>query len=582
MISWKWLAFIFLNLTNLFASVKSQNYNCIDNGNYTSNSIYRANLNTFLSSVSSNIDSNGFYNTSTGDNPNRVYSVALCRGDVQLDTCRSCINNAARTILQLCPHQKKAILWDQSDKCMIRYSNEYIFGTLETFPRFYGWNLKNVTSKEEFNKDLKTLLDSLRDQAAHGGSLKKFAAAIGTGPDILTIYGLVQCTPDLTSEDCRDCLIQVANVIQGCCSGKEGFGILTPSCILRYEIYPFYTYTPQPTPPGAQINFYISFVSPTIHLKCSFIHVQAGNEISIVESLHYDFGTIRAATDNFSDANKLGQGGFGIVYKGKLPSGQKIAVKRLSMNSGQGDLEFKNEVVLVARLQHRNLVRLLGFSLQGSERLLIYEFVNNGSLDHFLFDPIKRPSLDWDRRYKIIEGVARGILYLHEDSRLTIIHRDLKAGNVLLDEELNAKISDFGMAKLFVQDQTQGNTSRAWENWHGGTAAIVIDTALRTCSGSFCDIKRCIHIGLLCVQEDEADRPKMASIVLMFTSFSITLPIPSQPAFFVSRSFDPKISPLLGHKSRPSETTGSSNNRSGNFDHPLSTNDPSMSELYPR
>ncbi|KAL2467201.1 Cysteine-rich receptor-like protein kinase 25 [Abeliophyllum distichum] len=676
MISWKWLAFIFLNLTNLFASVKSQNYNCIDNGNYTSNSTYRANLNTFLSSVSSNIDSNGFYNTSTGDNPNRVYSVALCRGDVQLDTCRSCINNAARTILQLCPHQKKAILWDQSDKCMIRYSNEYIFGTLETFPRFYGWNLKNVTSKEEFNKDLKTLLDSLRDQAAHGGSLKKFAAAIGTGPDILTIYGLVQCTPDLTSEDCRDCLIQVANVIQGCCSGKEGFGILTPSCILRYEIYPFYTYTPQPapptttpvlvpvpvptppisTPPGNEdyttqtitiiivpiVVGLILALSIGLFLRMRKKHkpkekLENDNEISFVESLHYDFGTIRAATDNFSDANKLGQGGFGIVYKGKLPSGQEIAVKRLSMNSGQGDLEFKNEVVLVARLQHRNLVRLLGFSLQGSERLLIYEFVNNGSLDHFLFDPIKRPSLDWYRRYKIIEGVARGILYLHEDSRLTIIHRDLKAGNVLLDEEMNAKISDFGMAKLFVQDQTQGNTSRvvgtygymapeyalhgkfssksdvfsfgvlvleiisgqkinsfrngenvenllscAWENWHGGTAAIVIDPALRTCSGSFCDIMRCIHIGLLCVQEDEADRPKMASIVLMLTSFSITLPMPSQPAFFVSRSFDPKISPLLGHKSRPSKTTGSSNNRSGNFDHPLSTNDPSMSELYPR
>ncbi|KAL2484043.1 Cysteine-rich receptor-like protein kinase 11 [Forsythia ovata] len=111
-------------------------------------------------------------------------------------------------------------------------------------------------------------------------------------------------------------------------------------------------------------------------------------EISIVESLHYDFGTIRAATDNFFDANKLGKGGFGIVHKGKLPSGKEIAVKMLSMNSGQGDLEFKNEVVLVARLQHRNLVRLLGFSLKGSERLLIYEFVDNGSFDHFLFGNI--------------------------------------------------------------------------------------------------------------------------------------------------------------------------------------------------
>ncbi|KAL2559688.1 Cysteine-rich receptor-like protein kinase 7 [Forsythia ovata] len=131
-------------------------------------------------------------------------------------------------------------------------------------------------------------------------------------------------------------------------------------------------------------------------------------------------------------------------------------------------------------------------------------------------------------------------------------------------------------------ENVEGLLSCAWENWHGGTATNVIDPALRTCSGSLRDIMRCIHIGLLCVQEDAVDRPTMASIVLMLTSFSISLPMPSQPAFFVSRSFDPEISPLQRHKSRPSETTGSSNNRSGNSDHPLSTNDPSMSELYPR
>ncbi|XP_024640685.2 cysteine-rich receptor-like protein kinase 10 [Medicago truncatula] len=168
----------------------------------------------------------------------------------------------------------------------------------------------------------------------------------------------------------------------------------------------------------------------------------------------------KGATNDFSDSNKLGEGGFGA---GRLSNGQTIAVKRLSMNSGQGDIEFKNEVLLMAKLQHRNLVRLLGFTIEGRERLLVYEFIPNKSLDYFIFDPLKKAQLDWEKRYKIIQGIARGVLYLHGDSRLRIIHRDLKASNILLDEDVNAKISDFGMARLILVDQTQANTSRVVE-----------------------------------------------------------------------------------------------------------------------
>ncbi|KAL0012410.1 hypothetical protein SO802_007518 [Lithocarpus litseifolius] len=182
--------------------------------------------------------------------------------------------------------------------------------------------------------------------------------------------------------------------------------------------------------------------------------------IKNVESSQFHFSTIRAATNNFTDENILGKGGFGIVFKGNLLNGQEIAVKRLSRNSQQGDFEFKNEVLLVAKLQHRNLVRLLGFCLEGNERLLIYEFVPNRSLDYYIFDPMKCAHINWERRYKIIKGIARGLLYLHEDSRLRIIHRDLKASNILLDAEMNSKISDFGMARMFVLDQTEGNTNR--------------------------------------------------------------------------------------------------------------------------
>ncbi|MED6138220.1 hypothetical protein PIB30_072207 [Stylosanthes scabra] len=173
-----------------------------------------------------------------------------------------------------------------------------------------------------------------------------------------------------------------------------------------------------------------------------------------------DLLTITTATDNFSLCKKIGQGGFGPVYRGKLPAGQEIAVKRLSHFSDQGITECITEVQLIAKLQHRNLVKLLGCCIQGQEKLLVYEYMVNGSLDNFIFDRTKSELLGWSQRFLIIYGVARGLSYLHHDSRLRIIHRDLKASNILLDENLNPKISDFGIAKAFGGDQTHGNTRR--------------------------------------------------------------------------------------------------------------------------
>ncbi|XP_042059310.1 G-type lectin S-receptor-like serine/threonine-protein kinase At1g11330 [Salvia splendens] len=155
------------------------------------------------------------------------------------------------------------------------------------------------------------------------------------------------------------------------------------------------------------------------------------------------------ATENFDRTNKLGQGGFGSVYRGKLPNGVEIAVKRLARSSNQGVEEFMNEVEVISRLQHRNLVKLLGCCVESEEKLLVYEYMPNGSLDTYLFGSHKHDFLNWQTRKLIIKGICRGLLYLHRDSRLRIIHRDLKASNILLDEVFNPKISDFDMARIF-------------------------------------------------------------------------------------------------------------------------------------
>ncbi|CAN6205695.1 unnamed protein product [Urochloa humidicola] len=297
---------------------------------------------------------------------------------------------------------------------------------------------------------------------------------------------------------------------------------------------------------------------------------------------------VAAATGDFSLANKLGEGGFGHVYKGRLPGGEEVAVKRLSRSSGQGLEEFKNEVILIAKLQHRNLVKLLGCCIQGEEKILVYEYMPNKSLDAFLFDPERRVLLDWKTRFHIIEGIARGLLYLHRDSRLRVVHRDLKASNILLDRDMNPKISDFGMARIFGGDQNQVNTNRvvgtlgymspeyameglfsvrsdvysfgilileivsgqknssfhhmegslnivgyAWQLWSAGRGEELVDPAVWA-GGSPAAREaalRCVHVALLCVQDHACDRPDVQYVVMALGSDSSVLPRPKPPTF---------------------------------------------------
>ncbi|KAK2354483.1 receptor serine/threonine-protein kinase SD1-7 [Trifolium repens] len=305
----------------------------------------------------------------------------------------------------------------------------------------------------------------------------------------------------------------------------------------------------------------------------------------------FSFVSVSAATNNFSDVNKLGEGGFGPVYKGKLLNGDEVAVKRLSRRSGQGWEELRNEATLIAELQHNNLVRLLGCCIERDEKMLIYEFMPNKSLDCFLFDATKRSNLDWRTRVRIIEGIAQGLLYLHQYSRFRIIHRDLKASNILLDINMNPKISDFGMARIFSANEVQANTNRivgtygymspeyameglfsiksdvfsfgvllleivsgkkntrffqtnslnllgyAWDLWINNSGINLMDSTLNDTYSKHL-VLRYINIGLLCVQQSSADRPTMSDVISMIGNDTVPLPYPKSPAFQNVRGVD--------------------------------------------
>ncbi|XP_071924714.1 probable leucine-rich repeat receptor-like serine/threonine-protein kinase At3g14840, partial [Coffea arabica] len=168
---------------------------------------------------------------------------------------------------------------------------------------------------------------------------------------------------------------------------------------------------------------------------------------------------IKYATNNFDSANIIGRGGFGSVYKGILPDGTVIAVKQLSSKSNQGNREFLNEIGMISALQHPNLIKLYGCCIEGNQLLVVYEYMENNSLARALFGPEEQQlELNWPTRRKICLGIARGLAFLHEESRLKIVHRDIKATNVLIDKELNPKISDFGLARLHEEDDTHIST----------------------------------------------------------------------------------------------------------------------------
>ncbi|CAI9768109.1 unnamed protein product [Fraxinus pennsylvanica] len=338
-------------------------------------------------------------------------------------------------------------------------------------------------------------------------------------------------------------------------------------------------------------------------------------EIAAREQKQFPFEILKAATKDFHPTNKLGQGGFGPVFRGKLSDGREIAVKMLAHGSTQGKREFQMEAKLLTRMQHRNVVNLLGYCVHDAEKLLVYEYVANESLDKLLFNSGSQQVLDWKQRHDIITGIAKGLLYLHEGAHTCVIHRDIKASNILLDDKWVPKIADFGMARLFPEDQSHVNTRVAGTNgyiapeylMHGELSVKAdvfsfgvlvlelisgeknltfnhdpnsrdllewvyrlykqgrsLDLADHTLAPSAIpeEIAMLIQLGLLCTQADPASRPNMHEVVVILSRKPSTLKEPKRPGFPGSRYRTPRPLPSTSRTSGEysSHSSGSTTN----------------------
>ncbi|KAK1273637.1 Cysteine-rich receptor-like protein kinase 2 [Acorus gramineus] len=537
-----------------------------------------------------------------------VYSLFQCRPYLSTSDCLACLSVAVSRIRNCSGNGARVIF----DGCFLRYESNSFFDQT-TLPGNVGLcsNRTVAAGAAAFDSAAVTLLSDLAEATPKIRGY--FAAAEGGGGT--AVYGAAQCAETVSESGCGDCLAVALGNIKSCPPDAEGRAV-DAGCFLRYSVSAFFDsnqtvdLAPYLTSGSSSKNktAIIGGVVGGVGGGLLIVGVlwaiwitrfrkpkgtERGDILGATElrgPMNFRYKDLKVSTKNFSEENKLGEGGFGGVYKGVLKNGKTVAVKRLSISqTGRVLTNFQSEVKLISNVHHRNLIRLLGCCSKGPELLLVYEYMAKSSLDRHLFGD-NHGSLNWKQRFDIIVGTARGLAYLHEEFHVCIIHRDIKSSNILLDDDFLPRIADFGLARLLPEDHshlttrfagTLGYTAPeyaihgqlsekvdtysygvvvleiisgrksndikleavsqyllewAWKLYEEDRLMELVDATLDPKDYKADELKRIMEIALLCTQSTVSARPTMSEVVVMLLSKGNVGIQPTRPTFIDATS----------------------------------------------